>query len=1106
MSSLTNINIQSKTMNGLNTINADEITTDNFSATTLGATDLTVSGTITLPLQSINDNALSNNIPRKNAYNSYSATNTFSVSSGDAIQVVKASGGGYIYLNANGIIGFWNGSTSNWSIDSSGNSTLKSLIVYNLTSSTNYFSIGADATIGGYSSIGGAYWTILQTGGAEFQSMESLNGLYALNSQTIDFGTNAPICYGTNITNIPLANITGLSGAYCDLTNNQTVDGVKTFTSNLRANASTGDVFQAFKNSGVGTGHLLFSGAGSFSYYDSTGLVNKWLFEPTGQLSLNNIITTATTGDVFKTNSGTAPYTFIGADGGIGRTDTVAGTGLVWKLLPNGNVQIKGSTGFKSWNFQGASFFYYNLSGNPQIIMNGDSGTVEIPTSLKIGNSTYAPNNGKFTVNWGQNTTSLAPNSVIIGYNAGPLLSASASLNVVIGSQALAVNTNTQQTTAIGYLALNKHTGTGGNSAVGTYAGMELITGTGNNFYGTASGGGLRLNCNYNFAMGASSMGGCSGVLAAYQNYQNTDVTGDTFIFFLTSNAAVDAFQMMSCRGVAGVYFVRVIEADPNNGEIIVSSNVYIDTNSYLYFYNGGTLIVSTTYTGSTATSNTFTIPTGLTGITNLLALVYSYTSTPDRKYCSIISYNSTTGVLVVDTVITMVNGSNMKFWTQDMNSTRGQDITDSVGLGKYSLANIGCGSIENTAFGVASLNGAGGTYNNIEYLLGSSNCGFGAYAGANLSGLSSNNIFIGANSDFLGGPSRVCNEGIAIGSQAYVGASYSCAIGSNARAYTLNSTSIGAYSRANETLGTQATAIGYNALANGEGSLSIGKNAATNNNYSSCVGTTAQAYGLNTSSYGYYSRAISNYATSIGANSTASNLNTTVCGYNSSVSGQTSTGCGSTINCTGESAVAIGSNITLSGNFGIAIGSNITVSAQNGIAIGYLSSATHQSSMALGNNVTTTQTDQILIGASTHVVDIRGGLRIYATGQITMTLGSTFTIKDKYLPYEVYGTLIAAATTLPTTSIYGVYRVKSPTTATVVLTLPVAAVAYNGMTIVIKRAFGSAAGAWNNNAATIVNFVGTLQVGLLTTTQAALTLTCIYDGATYYWNMVNLH
>ena len=59
MSSLTNVNVQSKTMNGLNTINADEITTENFTATNLNATDLTITGAVNLPVNSILDSYLS---------------------------------------------------------------------------------------------------------------------------------------------------------------------------------------------------------------------------------------------------------------------------------------------------------------------------------------------------------------------------------------------------------------------------------------------------------------------------------------------------------------------------------------------------------------------------------------------------------------------------------------------------------------------------------------------------------------------------------------------------------------------------------------------------------------------------------------------------------------------------------------------------------------------------------------------------------------------------------------------------------------------------------------------------------------------------------------
>jgi hypothetical protein len=1125
---------------------------------------LTVSGgTITLPNSSIADSALSSNIAKLNAIQTFTAMNTFSNTVGsDTIKCMKSGGGGYFFIGNNSSIGYYTGSGFNWLIDHYGNTSFNGLTtlnggldivggiyaatvqtidfgvnapemygsnitniplsaitgisttycdlsnnqtisgvktftagmllsntvgdnlkVYNNGSTTNYLYIGNNATIGGYNTVGGAYWSITQTGGAEFQSLEALNGLYATNTQIIDFGTNAPTMYGTNISNIPASAFIGYANLVYKNIQNYFTD-VQHFEAVVQFENPTvsGALFRAKKNSGLGNaGYILASGNGTLSFYDEVLLKNRWLLEDTGKLTLTG---TTTNADMYRLNqtspSTTGAYLWMNAAGEIG---VYPGTG-----------------GANRWYITagGASFFNSGMT---------ISSTLNIGNSLQVGNSIYAPNNGKFTVNFGQNTTSLAPNSVILGFSAGRLLTATASANVVVGSQALAVNTNTQQTVAVGYFALNKHTGTGGNSAIGAYAGQELVSGTGNSFYGSASGIGLRLNCNYNFSMGADTMGACSGVLATNQHYLNADVVGDTFIFFLTPNINVDAFQMMACRGAGNVYLVRVIEADPNNGEIIVSSNVDIDTDSYLYFYNGGTLVVSTTYTGATNTGTTFTIPTGLTGITNLLALVYSYTSTPERKYCGVISYNSTTGVLVVDTTITMVNLSNMKFWTQDFNATKGQNITDCVALGKAALQNIGSYTTQNTAFGSNALNGIGGGVNNTEYLLGSYNCGFGAYAGAGLSGLSTRCVFIGANSDFTGGVSRVCLEGTAIGNTALLNASYTTAIGSNSLAFRERATSIGAYSKTNQNSGNFGTAIGSYAICDGQNSCCIGNAATTDSDYSTCCGGTAQALGLNTSSFGFYSRAISNYACSFGANSTASGLSTTVVGHASTSSGPSSTSIGASSTCSGEKAVSCGANNLISGQYGIGIGSDITVNSTNGIAIGFGSSANHQSSMAFGNGVGTSVINQIVIGKSTHQVDIAGQLRIGAAGSIVMYSGSTLTVKEKYLPYEVYSTLITAATVLSTTSIYGFYRVRSPSTAAISITLPVAAVEYDGMTIVIRRMTGGSAGAWNNNAVSIVNFVGVLQSGLLTTTQTALTLTCLYNGASAYnWNMINLH
>jgi len=63
--------------------------------------------------------------------------------------------------------------------------------------------------------------------------INSTNGIIASATQTIDFSNNAPIMSGANIAagTIPASAVSGVSGTYVDLTTNQTVGGVKTFSS-----------------------------------------------------------------------------------------------------------------------------------------------------------------------------------------------------------------------------------------------------------------------------------------------------------------------------------------------------------------------------------------------------------------------------------------------------------------------------------------------------------------------------------------------------------------------------------------------------------------------------------------------------------------------------------------------------------------------------------------------------------------------------------------------------------------------------------------------------------------------------------------------------------
>lgn len=177
MSSLTNENNYARSMNGLSTISANQVYTDDLSVGSLttttginastsqvinfGSNAPTMSGT---NITGLPTSALPATIAYKNVANTFTNNNSFTsttyfAGSPDAIIVQKTSTGGYIFLNNNGTIGYYNGATFNWSIDYSGN--------------------------------------ILSTGGLNLSS-----------TQNINFGTNAPIMRGKNIDFTPIDDYT----------------------------------------------------------------------------------------------------------------------------------------------------------------------------------------------------------------------------------------------------------------------------------------------------------------------------------------------------------------------------------------------------------------------------------------------------------------------------------------------------------------------------------------------------------------------------------------------------------------------------------------------------------------------------------------------------------------------------------------------------------------------------------------------------------------------------------------------------------------------------------------------------------------------------------
>jgi hypothetical protein len=231
----------------------------------------------------------------------------------------------------------------------------------------------------------------------DVRGLPTLSAGLSVTAGTIDFSGNVPICTGVPVNGSDLVNKTYVDssfhpiGSYVDLTTNQTVGGVKSFTSNLRAIATTGDVFQAFKNSVVGNaGHVLINDLGNLSYFDTSASLIKWRLDTDGKLTVGNIDIsgtminkTTTAGDFIRSNSNASQYFYASNNGNIGFTDSSVGAGYGWFINANGNARFRSSTNsFKYWEFFSNQFRYYNLGGTHSIILNGDTGAITTPGSI----------------------------------------------------------------------------------------------------------------------------------------------------------------------------------------------------------------------------------------------------------------------------------------------------------------------------------------------------------------------------------------------------------------------------------------------------------------------------------------------------------------------------------------------------------------------------------------------------------------------------------------------------------------------------------------------------------------------------------------------------
>jgi len=736
--------------------------------------------------------------------------------------------------------------------------------------------------------------------------LTTTGGLTATATQSINFGANVPTSSGTPTTGNNLINKTYADanyhpiGSYVDLTTNQTVGGVKSFTNNLRAIATSGDVFQAFKNAAGNGGHILVNGSGDLLYYDSTALATKWKLDPSGNFDLTGTMISKTTGtgDFIRSNSNATNYFYASNTGNIGFANSASNIGVNWYINSDGNARFKSSTNsFKYWDINSNLFRYYNLGGINSILMNGDSGDITT-TGTFNGNFNYGTSvlrvgtTGTYSqksIAIGTTSFGTATQSIAIGDQALNASGSTANYSVAIGVNSLKLATG-ERNTAIGTdsLPLLTGTGNGANTAIGNLTGTKLTSGVNNLFLGLGSGAGVTSGTN-NLIVGSSMFQSISPDTGTAIN--NNVCVGSNAMGYIknnmSNNCAIGAYALYAEAGYGGVSTVAI---GPNAG--VRSLGSYC------------------TFIGDTATVS----PANST-FNRSIGLGYNATVTASDQ---VVIATSSQNTLIPGTLT--VSGNTTGSY---INSTGNIDATGDISAtgGLY-------GYVASVDFNMST--GKGLELRDVDALIAFTGTNAGIRVGVGSTTLidtTANNINIGNNSIARGG------ENVVIGYLATGGD-----VGGSGATKGQGTVQVGAYA---ESFGEYSVGVGHNTTSYVEG-IAIGRNAV------------AQAQG-------------------------------------------------------------------------IAIGKDSNAGQATNISIGYLASTPFTSSVAIGVNVTTTAVGQIAIGSST----------------------SSLYFNQNYFPFEVSPTAISGSTTI-SPPFYGVYNITA--TATTTITISGLTAGTNGIQMLFRK------------------------------------------------------
>lgn len=518
MSSLTNVNVQAKTMNGLNIINANEISTDTFTTNNLDTTTLTVSGTINLPAASILDSYLSNNVAILNKLTTQTFQgnmrfdgNTFfyknaefrtAISGDNLFQAYKNTSGnaGHILANGAGELLYYDSSAAltKWKLDTDGKLTVGNIDI--------------SGTL------------ISKTATGDFIRSNS-------NASQYFFATN------------------GGQIGYADSTSNIGVGWNINSNGTARFKSSTNS-FKYWEFAGNLLRYYNLGGAYSISMNGDTGLITSVGVPVNGS-------------DLINKTYGDATYPGIGSVVNLTGTQTISGA----KTFSNTLTTTGGI------NASAAQTITFGTNNPTMGELNINYGTA----ALRVGTGrAYSQN----SIAIGNTSFGTAIQSVAIGDSALNASGATASYSVAIGVNSLKLATG-ERNTAIGTdsLPLLTGTGNGANTAIGNLTGTKLTSGVQNLFLGLGSGAGLTSGSN-NLIVGSSMFASVSPDTGT--GISNNVCVGSNAMGYIKNNAinncAIGAYALYSEAGYGGASTVAI---GPNAGVRALGSNcVFLGENA----------------------------------------------------------------------------------------------------------------------------------------------------------------------------------------------------------------------------------------------------------------------------------------------------------------------------------------------------------------------------------------------------------------------------------------------------------------------------------------------------------------------------------------------